>query len=111
MTPEALSDVDVDTRKSVVERAESLSTESHPKVDERAESLFTESDPKIDEKPAEVKSRRFKKASKFKISPFMSPPESTEQEPKVRARSKNVAKFQIPLRGLDHSEIPNWFEV
>ena len=58
-----------------------------------------------------IQVQRDAKASKYLVSPYMIPPESTEQNPKVRARNKKLKKRCMPLTGHDVKVIPEWNEV
>nr|GEV15321.1 hypothetical protein [Tanacetum cinerariifolium] len=51
------------------------------------------------------------KASKYRVSPYMIHPESTQQNHKVRARIKKVKKRDLPLTAHDGKVIPDWKEV
>nr|GEZ81875.1 hypothetical protein [Tanacetum cinerariifolium] len=50
------------------------------------------------------------KASKYRVSPYMIQPESTQQNHKVRANNKKVKNRGLPLTAHDGKVIPDWKE-
>ncbi|GJR86757.1 phospholipase-like protein [Tanacetum coccineum] len=62
------------------------------------------------EEANDAKVQREAKASKYRISPYMIQPESTQQNHKVRTRNKKVKKRGLPLTAHDGKVIPDWKE-
>ncbi|GJR63815.1 ulp1 protease family, C-terminal catalytic domain-containing protein [Tanacetum coccineum] len=63
------------------------------------------------EEANDAKVQREAKASKYRVSPYMIQPESTQQNHKVRARNKKVKKRGLPLTTHDGKVIPDWKEA
>ncbi|GJS57835.1 hypothetical protein Tco_0652619 [Tanacetum coccineum] len=63
------------------------------------------------EEANDAKVQREAKASKYRVSPYMIQPESTQQNHKVRARNKKVKKRGLPLTAHDGKVIPDWKEA